>query len=107
MATPNIEEADLTGDQREFCRKRLTSWAELDKSERGDWLDNTAKEVWLMENPEYNWTELGRPALDDDRYNFRWTLEVSHPSLQPHCTGESVHDGGQVIGQDTGRPLCR
>ena len=78
MATPPVALEELTADQIEYVRKRLTSWAELDPAERATWLDETARDVWLLENREYNWTMLGEPDPEDDRYNFMWTWTVSN-----------------------------
>ena len=78
MASPAVlPEEDLTPDQYEFCRKKLTEWAELDSSERGDWVDELARDTWLMVNKDYDWTQLGQPDQNDDRYDYDSTWIVS------------------------------
>ena len=50
---------DLTEAQCVHCRARIIEWAELDPSDRADWLEDTVRDVFLLEHKSHNW-EGGR-----------------------------------------------
>lgn len=65
----------LTGQQLALCRSRLDDWASLSEVERDSFLNDTVRAAWLLENPDYNWTELGVPE-DDGVTTYYWTYNV-------------------------------
>ena len=66
---------DLTEAQRVHCRARIIEWAELDPSDRADWLEDTVRDVFLLEHKSHNWE--GRPEPEDDIFDeFDRTEEV-------------------------------
>lgn len=66
----------LTGEQLALCRSRLEDWASLTEAERDSFLNDTVRDAWLLENPNYNWSDLGVPE-DDGVTTYYWTYNVS------------------------------
>lgn len=79
MAPPASDSTDLTEEQRLHCRQLITQYAELDAHERAAWVDNVVRDVWLMQNEEYNWTLLGAPDPNNVDLTFGWTEKVRAP----------------------------
>ncbi|VDC00385.1 unnamed protein product [Peniophora sp. CBMAI 1063] len=62
----------LTDQQLLRCREHLETWAALAPKDRDAFAQTVTREVWLMENPDYNWTACGRPAFNADT-TYYWT----------------------------------
>lgn len=70
-----MQERSLTQGQVQYCRQYLEEYAALDVKQREPWFDKLIRDVWLLENKGYNWTEEGPPAADAGT-NFEWTKNV-------------------------------
>lgn len=66
----------LTEEQRVHCRQLIPEFAQLNAQERGPWMDTVVRDVWLMLNPDYNWTEEGEPDRQDELLTYGWTERV-------------------------------
>ena len=75
MAALRESKCALTPAQLLRCREYLGTWPTLGPKDRTAFIDTVTRDVWLMVNPEYNWTEHGLPE-DDGVTTYYWTKNV-------------------------------
>ncbi|KZV60284.1 hypothetical protein PENSPDRAFT_694392 [Peniophora sp. CONT] len=72
MSAPRESNCRLTDHQLLRVRDHIERYAGLRDSEKEDFHDEVARDVWMMVNDDYNWTELGEPP-DDGTTSYWWT----------------------------------
>ena len=73
--TPSLSQAQLA-----YLRERCKTFAALDDHERQAYVQGVVRDVWIMENPDYDWSK-GEPDMSDEDYTYGWTVMVS-PALR-------------------------
>ena len=77
--TPRATTWKLVPSQLALCRSRLKDWVILqNERDREKFCADLSRDVWLLENADYNWQEHGKPEESEDT-TYYWTENVRPP----------------------------
>jgi hypothetical protein len=66
----------FTFGQMRTLKSHLLEFPVLSREDRPEFLQKRFEEVWIFENPSWDWD--GRPPKKDDNPKYHWTKQASH-----------------------------